>query len=126
MQVPDQGGPASTVMTERKSFRVVVFRGQRHWVAQCLEIDLAAQAERLEDLPERLARTFAAEVELARERGVDPFLGLPQAPARYWAMWRGSEPVQEEAAPWERFAGLMERLAGLLIEPHVATASAVV
>lgn len=99
---------------ERMSLHVVVFRGQRHWVAQCLEVDIAAQAERLEDLPDRFARALLADMRLCREREQEPFSGLPQAPARYWAMWKGSEPVNE-TAPWEQ-------LPGFLVEPHIATA----
>ena len=74
-------------MDESRLFRVVVFRGNHHWVAQCLEVNLAAQGSDFDELAERFANTIKAHIELSREKGVEPFSRLPQAPDKYWKMW---------------------------------------
>jgi hypothetical protein len=84
---------------DRLEFRVVVFRGFTKWVAQCLERDIAAQAERLEDLPGRLGQALLAEIEFSEERGEPAFELLPPAPKRFWAMWQGAEDVSDPK-PW--------------------------
>ena len=75
---------------------MVVFRGRRHWVAQCLEFGLAAQADSLGELAERLVKTFVAQADLDRERGVPLFSTLPRADERYWNMWPGLERGRRE------------------------------
>jgi hypothetical protein len=74
-------------MGETRVFRVVVFRGRHDLVAQCLEVDLAAQGADFDELAERFANTVKAHVILSREKGVEPFSKLPQAADRYWKMW---------------------------------------
>ena len=79
--------------------RVVVFRGFTKWVAQCLERDIAAQADSLGELPTRLAHALLAEIKFSEERGEPAFKLLPPAPTRYFAMWEGAEDV-EDPTPW--------------------------
>jgi hypothetical protein len=79
--------------------RVVVFRGNTKWVAQCLERDIAAQADSLAELPTRLGRALTAEIAFSQERGEPAFEMLPEAPRRYWAMWHGAEEVTDPE-PW--------------------------
>ena len=80
-------------------FRVVVFRGFTKWVAQCLERDIAAQADTLSELPAKLARALAAEIQFSEERGEPAFELLPSAPVRYFAMWEGANEVADPG-PW--------------------------
>lgn len=62
------------------SLRVVIFREQETWVAQCLEYDLCTQAADLTTLQRRLRATLHA----GAGRGL---ASLPAAPARFFAMW---------------------------------------
>ena len=64
----------------QKPLRVVIFREQDRWVAQCLEHDLCTQAADLTTLQRRLRAT----VHLENDRDLDR---LPAAPARFFAMW---------------------------------------
>ena len=84
---------------EKHDLRVVVFEGHENWVAQCLEFDIAAQATQCEDLPARFAQMLEAEVTRCERQEVPLFDGRRAAPSRYWAMWYGSMPVQNET-PW--------------------------
>jgi hypothetical protein len=68
--------------------RVLVFRGKQRWVAQCLEFDLAAQADTLDGLWERLQMALEAERTLSASYGREPFKSLPPAPPRYLEMAR--------------------------------------
>jgi hypothetical protein len=81
-------------MEETRILRVVVFRGNHYWVAQCLDINLAAQGPDLEQLAERFANTLKAHITISRERGVEPF-ALRRADQRYWDMW--AEALRVEA-----------------------------
>jgi hypothetical protein len=72
---------------EPTTLHVVVFRGSRYWVAQCLEIDLAAQSETRDALPEAFERALHAHLTMSRERGQDPLSCLPPAPDRHWDRW---------------------------------------
>jgi hypothetical protein len=74
-------------MDEPRTLHVVIFQGERYWVAQCLEIDLATQGSDLDQLAERFERALQAHIEISRERGADPFTCLPQAPDRHWDKW---------------------------------------
>jgi hypothetical protein len=90
-------------MDEYREINLVIFKAEGLWIAQCLEIDFAVQAESEEDLPHQFAAAIKAEIDFCLDRDIEPFSGLPRAPERYWAMWRGSRvPEQGQASPWER------------------------
>jgi hypothetical protein len=65
----------------------VIFQGERYWVAQCLEIDIATQGSDFDQLAERFERALQAHIEISRERDADPFTCLPPAPDRHWDKW---------------------------------------
>lgn len=113
MAIEDEASPVFQL-------RVVVFKGQKHWVAQCLEYDIAAQARQLDDLPTMLRKSLEAELELSRKEGVEPFSVLSPAPDRYWAMWKGSEPVRR-ARPW---LDMSEELKSLIATMEMRTPAA--
>jgi hypothetical protein len=73
-------------MDETRILRVIVFRGNRYWVAQCLDINLAAQGPDLDELAERFANTLKAHITLSHERGIEPF-ALRPTDERYRDMW---------------------------------------
>ena len=71
-------------MVGKRVFRVVIFRGRSQLVAQCLEVDIAAQARTYDELLDRLRRAFEAEIGLSKERNVEPFRLLPPAPKKFF------------------------------------------
>lgn len=95
--------------------RVVFFRGSSKWVAQCLEYDIATQADSLEQLETRLVQALNAEVEFSRRLDKQAFTRLPKAPERYWAMWRGA--TDFDAKPWK---GIPVHLLPKIARPEVS------
>ena len=67
--------------------RVVQFREGPWYVAQCLEVDIAAQAKTERDLLYQLSRLLVGRILASEKLGVDPFDTLPPAPQRYWNMY---------------------------------------
>jgi hypothetical protein len=74
-------------MDAPRTLHVVIFLGERYWVAQCLEIDIATQGSDFNQLAERFERALQAHIETSRERDADPFTCLPPAPDRHWDKW---------------------------------------
>ncbi len=73
-------------MAISKPIRVVVFKGEEHWVAQCLEHDICTQASDLDTLRDRIEQTIAAEHELCSSKGRD-LSSIPAAPDHFFRMW---------------------------------------
>lgn len=67
--------------------RVVQFREGSWYVAQCLDVDIAAQGKTEDDLFYQLSRILVGRVLAAEDLGVNPFDALPPAPKRYWDMY---------------------------------------
>lgn len=72
---------------ETYRFRVVVFREDDWWVAQCLEHDLATNARSLSDLVYEVERALVSQIAVNAGSDVDPFAGIPKAPRKYWKMF---------------------------------------
>lgn len=74
-------------------FHVVVFEDRGWWVAQCLERNLTASSKKdPRELPAKLGRVLQGQIAADRERGVEPFSTLPQAPRRFWTLFQNAEP----------------------------------
>jgi hypothetical protein len=69
------------------TIRVVVFKDDDVWVAQCLEYDIGAQAADIDTLNERLNVVLKAELKESIERHGKPFAGIEPAPQRFHTMW---------------------------------------
>jgi hypothetical protein len=83
--------------------RAVLFKEDDWWCAQCLEYDIATQAKSIADLKAEIERTLTIHVELAAQRGQEPFVNLPKAPERYFQMYDAFEQVngaEEGAQIW--------------------------
>lgn len=74
------------------TLRVVIFEDRGWWVAQCLEYDLCTSSKNLKDLPRQIASQLRLQVALDRRGGRRPFEGLPQAPEKYWALYKQATP----------------------------------
>lgn len=66
---------------------VIVLQRDGVWVAQCLQYDLTAQAEKLTDLPYELDRVLVGHMVIAAEHGEVPFENLDVAPQEYWELF---------------------------------------
>src|SRR5438270_10544232 len=78
-------------MADNHQIRAVAFERGDHWVAQCLEYDIATQAKTLDDLLYELERILVAH--LMGAEGADPFANIPKAPQRFWRMYETAEEI---------------------------------
>lgn len=67
--------------------RAVLLEEGGAWSAQCLDYDIAAQAETLLDLHDELARVLAAHIAASIELGREPFSSVKPAPRRFWELY---------------------------------------
>ncbi len=85
---------------ETQTVRVLIFREGDHWVAQCLDHDIAAQARTIDALFSEFDRIFEATVEVRRRKGLPGVESLPPAPERYWDALKDAVEIQ-----WPEHAG---------------------
>lgn len=71
-------------MPQTLVIKVIFMHEGRHWVAQGLEYDLAAQGRTVEETKRAFERTFTGRLLFDRERGRQPLSGLPKAPQKFW------------------------------------------
>ena len=58
-----------------------------YWVAQCLEYDIVAQAETIQDLQCKFVHLLATNIILGLQRGIEPLSNLKPAPQFYWQQY---------------------------------------
>ena len=86
-----------------KEVRVVVFREEDMYVAQCLEFDIATQAPDIEGVLDRLDLTIEAECQMSKEATGEPFSGIPPAPVYFHHLWeKGSVAITRKNLSVER------------------------
>jgi len=73
------------------SVSVVVFQEDEYVCAQCLEYDIAAQAKTLDDCLYEFGRLLTGHVAISLENNLEPFHGIPRAPARFWEWFERSK-----------------------------------
>jgi len=87
---------------EKGTIQAVVFQREGHWVAQCLDYDIATQAGSLNDLVYEVERIIVAHLLLAK-KDENPFASLPKAPQKFWEMYQNASirltPVQPAEFP---------------------------
>lgn len=83
--------------------RAVLFEGEDGgpWSAQCLEYDIAAQAQTLLDLQDELVRVLVTHVAASVQLGRTPFSDIKPAPQRFWELYEGG--LRFESRP-QRFS----------------------
>jgi hypothetical protein len=74
-------------MPAKHKIRAVAFENGDHWVAQCLEHDIATQARTLDELLYELERILVAHMVGA---GAAPFATIPKAPQAFWQMYEAA------------------------------------
>ncbi len=86
-----------------KEVRVVVFREEDMYVAQCLEFDIATQAHDIEGVLDRLDLTIEAECQISLEATGKPLNGIAPAPIYFHQLWeKGSVAITRKNLSLER------------------------
>lgn len=85
---------------------VLLFRECEQWVAQCLEYDIVAQAETIDDVVYEFQRLLVGYVALRLQRNLPPLeLDLPPAPGVYWRRYgqasRAPAGMRSSVNQWE-------------------------
>ena len=78
---------STTVHRDPIYIRVLVFRQDGQWVAQCLEHDLVAQAPSDDEVMGSFIRLFKARLLRDLSMGAEPLKSLPPAPSKFIEMW---------------------------------------
>ena len=104
-------------MASKYIIRAVVFRSGDHYVAQCLEHDIATQAKTIKALMYEVERILVAHVMMST--GKDHlFDDIPSAPRRFWELYEEAaadlkpvKPAKFPTLPPEQRPHLMLRAA---------------
>jgi hypothetical protein len=86
-------------MSTSQTIRVVVFKEDDKWIAQCLEHDICTVADDLDTLQCRLDVAIEAEIDLCRSEGRD-LSSLPAAPEHFFSLWE-KRPGQSDGIDYE-------------------------
>jgi len=87
--------------TFKMQLRVILFEEEGNWVAQCLDVDIAAQAETLTDLPHEFERIVLSRLAVDAALKRKPFEGLSPAPPKFFEMYeRAKYELQGEPPPF--------------------------
>lgn len=87
---------------------VLLIKEGDDWVAQCLQYDIAAQGDTIDEAMEHWARSVAGHIMLDARAGRGPLEGIKPAPPEYWTRWErgravsGTKPVYIPSAPSSR------------------------
>ena len=87
-------------MMNGQTIRTVLFKEGDWWVAQCLDVDIAAQAKTERELRDELGRVLVGRIMAGEKLGVDPFATLPPAPRRYWEMFFSAQSQPKMILPF--------------------------
>lgn len=87
----------------QKQLSILLFKEGTQWVAQCLELDVAAQGDSLEDAKDHLLLTLSAEAFADIERGEEPWSSLKQAPSEFYGRFNQAKQLQDTSVPRFRF-----------------------
>ena len=87
-------------MDNTQPLRIVVYKEQDKFIAQCVDYDIATQADDLETLKSRMDCLIECEISYALESGqaVDP------APERFHNMWKQNARLADSANEYKEVA----------------------
>ncbi len=77
-----------------ETLRILIHKSDGCYVAQCLEHDVAVQADSIKDLEYRFFEALIALVVDDIENGRIPLENEPPAPERFWQMYSEARPVK--------------------------------
>lgn len=90
---PGEGWRMELKRLKGLDLKVLVRLEDGHYVAQCLEPDIAVQARTMRGLMTSLALAIVGNVVLAWKNHVEPFSNFKRAPERYWKEFDTAEVV---------------------------------
>jgi hypothetical protein len=74
--------------------RAVAFQEDGFWCAQCLEHDIAVQAEDLPKLRDALEQALIDQIQISVDLGIEPFAAIPPAPEVFFTIYESA--VQQD------------------------------
>lgn len=81
--------------TNVDQIRVLVFKNNDNYIAQCLEYDIAVQGQTLEELEERFVCTIMAYALSSLENDEAPFSQVPETPQEFWEKYGRARPFRD-------------------------------
>jgi hypothetical protein len=82
-----------------KAITILVLREGTAMVARCLEYDIAAQGDTIEDALEAWEDVFIGRILLDMRAGRELFHGIGRAPERYFELFRRARPMAANPIP---------------------------
>ena len=101
---------------EKFSVTVLLLQEEGKWVAQCLEHDIAAQADTIKGVQQAFVKAFASQACVNIHHGKKPMEDVPPAPAVYRKSFKQALKVQAPVLPGSPFVDVQAK------EMAVATA----
>ena len=77
--------------------RIVCLKEDEHWIAQCLEYDIVAQAKSLPKLHAAFALAFISHIAVREHTGQGLFEGVPKAPKKYYKLFEEGTSLKPES-----------------------------
>lgn len=81
--------------TQSDAIKVLIFKDNDLFIAQCLEYDIAVQGETLKELEERLVCTLLDYVALSIENREPPFSHVPRTPKEFWDLFKKANRLEK-------------------------------
>jgi hypothetical protein len=75
----------------KDNIRVLIFKENGWWVAQCLEYSIAAQTKNIEDIKYEFERMFLGTILMAQELKIDSFKDNSPAPDKYHKLFNDKD-----------------------------------
>ena len=88
-----------TVQTVKLQVTVLLLQEQGKWVAQCLEHDVAAQADTLSGVKQAFVKALASQACVNIHHGKKAMEDVPQAPDFYFELFRKGMKIEKPALP---------------------------
>ena len=79
-------------MTQNHQLDAVLINEGGAWSAQCLQYDISAAGDTIEEAICQLQRSVVVLLAVCDEKKLPPFHGLAAAPEAFWKRWALSEP----------------------------------
>jgi len=78
-------------MKNKFAIKVLIFREEGYWIAQCLEYDILSQATTLKEVIQKLRMNILANAIICKHFGREPLQGLKPAPRKFWDMYKKAD-----------------------------------
>jgi hypothetical protein len=81
--------------TQVLELRVLLYVQNDTWIAQCIDFDIASQAESPKQVIESFERVFAAQLLYDQHKGKQPLEGIAPAPQHFFEAFEKGLPLRE-------------------------------